>query len=52
MAADTVVPLGNAEVLTRFHPGARVEVRPICAHASMAQEPDAVAEAVLAATLA
>jgi pimeloyl-ACP methyl ester carboxylesterase len=48
--ADTVVPPGNAEVLARFHPGATVEIRPLCAHAPMAQEPEAVAEAILAAT--
>ena len=47
---DTVVPPGNAEVLARFHPGARVEIRPECAHAPMAQEPDAVAAAILATT--
>lgn len=47
---DTVVPPGNAEVLARFHPGARVEIRPACAHAPMAQEPDAVAAAILATT--
>jgi len=45
---DTVVPPGNAEVLARFHPGARVEIRPDCAHAPMAQEPEAVATAILA----
>jgi pimeloyl-ACP methyl ester carboxylesterase len=49
--ADTVVLPGNAEVLARFHPGATVEIRPSCAHAPMAQEPEAVAEAILAATL-
>ena len=48
--ADTVVPPGNAEVLARFHPGATVEIRPACAHAPMAQEPEAVAEAILAAS--
>jgi pimeloyl-ACP methyl ester carboxylesterase len=47
---DTVVPPGNAEVLARFHPGATVEIRPACAHAAMAQEPEVVAEAILAAT--
>ncbi|HVW48149.1 MAG TPA: alpha/beta hydrolase [Solirubrobacterales bacterium] len=47
---DTLVPPGNAEVLARFHPGARVEIRPDCAHAPMAQEPDAVAAAILAVT--
>lgn len=47
---DTVVPVGNAEVLARFHPGARVEIRPDCAHAPMAQEPDAVAAAIMVAT--
>jgi pimeloyl-ACP methyl ester carboxylesterase len=46
--SDTVVPLANAEVLARFHPGARVEVLADCAHAPMAQEPGAVAEAILA----
>jgi pimeloyl-ACP methyl ester carboxylesterase len=44
---DTVVPPANAEVLARFHPGARVEILPDCAHAPMAQEPAAVAEAIL-----
>ncbi len=48
--ADTVVPPGNAEVLARFHPGATVSIRPLCAHAPMAQEPEAVSEAILAAT--
>jgi pimeloyl-ACP methyl ester carboxylesterase len=46
---DTVVPPGNAEALARFHPGASVTVLPECAHAPMAQEPAAVAEAVIAA---
>jgi pimeloyl-ACP methyl ester carboxylesterase len=45
---DTVVPPANAEVLARFHPGARVEIVADCAHAPMAQEPGAVAEAILA----
>ncbi len=48
--ADTVVPPGNAEVLARFHPGATVAIRPTCAHAPMAQEPEPVAEAILAAS--
>jgi pimeloyl-ACP methyl ester carboxylesterase len=47
--ADTVVPPGNAEALARFHPGATVTVLPDCAHAPMAQEPGAAAEAVIAA---
>jgi pimeloyl-ACP methyl ester carboxylesterase len=47
---DRVVPPANAAVLARFHPGARVEVRPACAHAPMAQEPEAVATAILATT--
>jgi 3-oxoadipate enol-lactonase len=47
-SGDTVVPPGNAEVLARFHPGARVEILDECAHAPMAQEPTAVAEAILA----
>jgi pimeloyl-ACP methyl ester carboxylesterase len=46
--SDTVVPPGNAEVLARFHPGATVSVLPECAHAPMAQEPGAVAEAIIA----
>jgi pimeloyl-ACP methyl ester carboxylesterase len=46
--SDTVVPPGNAEVLARFHPGATVTVLPGCAHAPMAQEPAAVAEAIIA----
>lgn len=45
---DTLVPPGNAEVLARFHPGAAVTIFPDCAHAPMAQEPEAVAEALLA----
>jgi 3-oxoadipate enol-lactonase len=49
---DTVVPPDNAEVLARFHPEASVEIRPACAHAVMAQDPEAVAEAILAATTA
>ncbi|MGH2937808.1 MAG: alpha/beta fold hydrolase [Solirubrobacterales bacterium] len=47
--SDTVVPPGNAEVLARFHPGASVTVLPECAHAPMAQEPAAAAEAIIAA---
>jgi pimeloyl-ACP methyl ester carboxylesterase len=47
---DEVVPPANAEVLARFHPGAKVELRPACAHAPMAQEPEPVAAAILAAT--
>jgi pimeloyl-ACP methyl ester carboxylesterase len=47
--SDTVVPPANAEALARFHPGAAVTVLPDCAHAPMAQEPDAVAEAIVAA---
>jgi 3-oxoadipate enol-lactonase len=46
---DTVVPPGNAEALARFHPGATVTLLPECAHAPMAQEPAAVAEAIIAA---
>jgi pimeloyl-ACP methyl ester carboxylesterase len=49
--ADTVVPAGNAAVLARHHPGARVELLPGCAHAPMAQDPEAAAEAVLAVAL-
>ncbi len=47
--SDTVVPPGNAEALARFHPGASTTLLPDCAHAPMAQEPVAVAEAILAA---
>lgn len=47
---DLVVPPGNAEVLAGVHPGATVEIRPACAHAVMAQEPEAVSAAILAAT--
>jgi pimeloyl-ACP methyl ester carboxylesterase len=47
--SDTVVPPGNAEILVRFHPGASVTVLADCAHAPMAQEPAAVAEAVITA---
>ncbi|MBS1863057.1 MAG: alpha/beta hydrolase [Actinobacteria bacterium] len=50
--ADLVVPPGNAEVLARFHPGATVALRPACAHAPMAQEPEAVSTAILAVTAA
>lgn len=50
--SDTVVPPANAEVLARFHPGAGVTILPGCAHAPMAQEPEAVAEALLAAARA
>jgi pimeloyl-ACP methyl ester carboxylesterase len=46
---DTVVPPGNAEALARFYPGATVTILPECAHAPMAQEPAAVAEAIIAA---
>ena len=46
--SDTVVPPGNAEALARFHPGASMTVLPDCAHAPMAQEPGAVAEAIIA----
>ena len=46
--SDTVVPPGNAEALARVHPGATVTVLPDCAHAPMAQEPGAVAEAIIA----
>jgi pimeloyl-ACP methyl ester carboxylesterase len=45
--ADTVVAPGNAAVLARFHPGAEVTTLPACAHAPMAQEPTAVAAAIL-----
>jgi len=44
---DRVVPPGNAEVLARFHPGAEILVLPDSAHAVMAQEPEAVAAALL-----
>jgi pimeloyl-ACP methyl ester carboxylesterase len=47
--SDTVVPPGNAEALARFHPGGTLTVLPDCAHAPMAQEPAAVAEAIIAA---
>ena len=50
--SDTVVPAGNAEVLARFHPGAAITLLPECAHAPKAQEPEAVAEAILAAACA
>jgi pimeloyl-ACP methyl ester carboxylesterase len=45
--SDTVVPPGNAEVLAAAHPGATVTILPECAHAPMAQEPEAVAEAIV-----
>ncbi len=47
--SDTVIPPANAEILARFHPGATVEILDGCAHAPMAQEPAAVAEAIFAA---
>lgn len=47
--SDTVVPPGNAEAVARFHPGASVTLLPECAHAPMAQEPGAAAEAIIAA---
>jgi 3-oxoadipate enol-lactonase len=50
--ADTVVAPGNAAVLAHFHPGAEVTILPECAHAPMAQEPIAVAEAILAVAAA
>jgi 3-oxoadipate enol-lactonase len=45
---DLVVPPGNAEVLARVHPGARIEILDGCAHAAMVQESTAVAAAILA----
>jgi pimeloyl-ACP methyl ester carboxylesterase len=45
---DAVVPPGNAEVLASVHPGAAVSIFEDCAHAPMGQEPEAVAEAILA----
>jgi pimeloyl-ACP methyl ester carboxylesterase len=50
--SDTVVPPANAEVLAGVHPGARVEILADCAHAPMAQEPEAVAAAILAVSRA
>jgi pimeloyl-ACP methyl ester carboxylesterase len=50
--ADTVVASGNAEVLARLHPGAEVTMLPDCAHAPVAQEPTAVADAILAVVAA
>jgi pimeloyl-ACP methyl ester carboxylesterase len=49
---DTVVPPANAEALSRFHPGAVVTVLPECAHAPIAQEPAAVAQAIVDAASA
>jgi pimeloyl-ACP methyl ester carboxylesterase len=46
--SDSVVPPGNAEALAHFHPGAAITLLPDCAHAPMAQEPAAVAEAIIA----
>jgi pimeloyl-ACP methyl ester carboxylesterase len=46
--ADIVVAPGNAPILAGLHWGAQVTMLPECAHAPMAQEPTAVAEAVLA----
>jgi pimeloyl-ACP methyl ester carboxylesterase len=46
-SADTVVAPGNSAILARLHPGAEVTMLPDCAHAPMAQEPIAVAEAIL-----
>ncbi|MBS1679273.1 MAG: alpha/beta hydrolase [Actinobacteria bacterium] len=45
---DTVVPPANADALARFHPGASLTILPDCAHAPMAQEPAAAAEAIIA----
>jgi 3-oxoadipate enol-lactonase len=45
---DTTVPPGNAAVLAAAHPGAVVSIFDACAHAPMGQEPEAVAEAILA----
>jgi 3-oxoadipate enol-lactonase len=45
---DTTVPPGNAEVLSGVHPGAVVTIFDDCAHAPMGQEPEGVAEAILA----
>jgi pimeloyl-ACP methyl ester carboxylesterase len=50
--SDTVVPPGNAEVLAAAHPGATVTILSDCAHAPMAQEPEAAAEAIVAAARA
>ena len=49
---DTVVAPANAAVLAHLHPGAEVTILPDCAHAPMAQEPTAVADAILAAAAA
>jgi 3-oxoadipate enol-lactonase len=46
---DRVIPPANAELLGSLHPGALVTVLPDCAHAVMAQEPGAVAAAILTA---
>jgi 3-oxoadipate enol-lactonase len=45
---DTVVPPGNANVVARVHPEATVRIFEGCAHAPIGQEPEAVAEAILA----
>jgi 3-oxoadipate enol-lactonase len=45
---DTTVPPANAEVLAGVHPGAVMRIFDDCAHAPMGQEPEGVAEAILA----
>jgi pimeloyl-ACP methyl ester carboxylesterase len=47
-ALDRVIPPANAELLAAAHPGAWVELLPDCAHAPMAQHPEAVAAAIFA----
>jgi pimeloyl-ACP methyl ester carboxylesterase len=47
-ALDRVIPAANATLLSALYPGARVELLPDCAHAPMAQHPEAVAAAIFA----
>ncbi len=45
---DVVVRPANAEVAAAVHPGAEIRIFADCAHAPMGQEPEAVAETILA----
>jgi pimeloyl-ACP methyl ester carboxylesterase len=47
-ALDRVIPPANATLLGALHPGAQVELLADCAHAPMAQHPEAVAAAIFA----
>jgi 3-oxoadipate enol-lactonase len=47
-ALDRVIPPANVTLLGALHPGARLELLADCAHAPMAQHPEAVAAAIFA----